>query len=108
MSRMRYQGGWLLYGGNLGTIAAEVLDADISVQMSRIDVSSFSSPLAHSIRGPVSCTFTAQLYEEMEWDRGRTGTQRPHMAALLALARKHPEEYEDLREREDVLKALGG
>jgi hypothetical protein len=30
------------------------------------------------------------------------------MLALLALARKHPEEYEQLRESEAVLKALGG
>lgn len=108
MSRLRTSG-WLLYGGNLGLITAEALDADISVQSSTVDVTSWVSPVRQLVRGPTEITFTAKICEKkMRWDQGATGGEPPHLGALLALARKHPEEYEWLREAEAVLKALGG
>jgi len=109
MSRLRTQGGWLLYAGDLGTVAAEVLDADMSMQTSTLDVTSYISPVRQLVRGPTEITFTARLYEKkMQWDRNPSGGEPPHMGALLALAHNHPDEYNELREREDILKALGG
>ncbi len=101
--------GWLLYAGNLGLIAADVLDAEMSVQSSTLYVPSFFSSVRQLVRGPAEITFTAKLYEKkMQWDQDPAGGEPPHMDALLALARNHPDEYHELREREDVLKALGG
>src|SRR6267378_2543188 len=109
LSRLRTQQGWLLYAGNLGLIVADVLDVDISVQSSNLDVTSWASPFRQMVRGPTEIKFTAQLYEEkMQWDQNPTKGGPPHLAALLALARNHPDEYHELRERESVLKALGG
>jgi hypothetical protein len=109
MSRFRGRLGWLLYSGDLGTIAADVVDADMSVQTSTLDVTSWASPVRQLLRGPTEITFTASLYEKkMQWDRDPTGGETPHLAALLALARNHPDEYNELRERETILKALGG
>ena len=103
------QRGWLLYAGNLGMVAADVLDADMSVQTSTIDITSVASPGRHLVRGPTEITFKAQLAaEKMRWDQDVMGGEPPHLAALLALARRHPEEYEQLREGEEILKALGG
>jgi hypothetical protein len=90
-------------------VAADVLDADMSVQTSTLDVTSWASPVRQMVRGTTEITFTARLYEKkMQWDQDVTGGEPPHMGALLALARNHPDEYNDLREREAVLKALGG
>jgi len=109
MSRFRTRGGWLLYSGDLGTVAVHVLDADMSAQTSTLDVTSWSSPVRQLVHGPTEITFRATLAEKnMRWDRDPTRGENPHLGALLALARNHPDEYCELREREDILKALGG
>ena len=109
LSRLRGRAGWLLYAGDLGLIVADVVDADMSVQSSTLDVTSWVSPVRQLVRGPTEITFTARLHEKkMQWDQDPTGGEPPHLAALLALARNHPDEYNELCERETILKALGG
>jgi hypothetical protein len=107
VSRIRSRAGWLLYEGHLGVIAAEVLTADIEMRTSSLDVTSIMSPVRQLIYGPPDITFTAQLTENLDWDKTGTPGERPHMGALLALARNHPDEYREWCEAEAVLKALG-
>lgn len=107
---MRFGGkdGDLLYAGRLGLIVAEVLHVDVSMQVSHVDVTSGASPYRQSIHGPTEVTLNAQLGPACRWDRNPAGGDMPNLAALLALARRHPQEYDQLREGEEVLKALGG
>ena len=107
MSR-RIRDGWLLYEGILGVIAGQVLHSDISVQHSYLDVTSVASPVRQLAHGYTEITFTAVLAEDMEWNRNPSGGDMPDIKALLALARRHPDEYDELRLGEAVLKALGG
>lgn len=102
--------GWLLYSGELGLVVADVLDAEMSAQTSTVDVSSWHSPFRQVIRGHTEIKFTAQIdANKMHWDQNVAGgEQPPNMAALLALARRHPDEYGELCEGEEILKALGG
>lgn len=101
--------GWLLYAGDMGLITADVLDADMSMQTSTLDVTSVFSSARQLVRGTTEITFKAQLDEKnMHWDQDVTGGEPPNLAALLALARHHPDEYRQWCEGEAVLKALGG
>ena len=86
--------GWLTYTGPDVAITGKVISWEITTH--------------HQYRHPVSATF--ELAEP--WlTRGATqGWPRdtPDMLALLTLARRHQAEYEQLREAEHVLHALGG
>lgn len=108
MGKIRKLGGWLLYSGDIGTITADVISADMSFRASHLDVTSIESPVRQVLYGPPDVTFTAQLTEKLQWDKTGTAGERPHLGALLTLALRHPEEYRWLRETEAVLKALGG
>jgi hypothetical protein len=92
----------------MGMVTGNVLDAAIDVQTSSIDVS--SGLYRQWVPGPIDARFIAHLSPEMQWDKTVTGTtgDPPDILALLALARKHPEEYQQLHEGEQILKALGG
>jgi hypothetical protein len=103
---MSLRQGWLLYAGQLGVIAADVLDADIISTQNSLDVTSIMSPVRQVLYGPPDITFTAQLSAEISWEKTATPGEPPHLGALLALARNHPEEYRRWREAETVLKAL--
>lgn len=107
MSRLSTYGGWLLYSGKMGSITAEVAHASMDWRVTGINVTSISSPYTQFVPGPPDITLTAQLTVNTLWDR-ESETKPPNFAALMALARRHPEEYLDLCEGEDILKALGG
>lgn len=100
--------GWLLYSGSLGVIEADVIAADIEMRTSHVDVTSIVSPGRQFVYGPPDIKFTAQLAEKFDWDKMGISGERPHMGALMALARNHPDEYRQWRDAEAVLKALGG
>lgn len=108
MSRFRTRDGWLLYEGTLGVIAGQVLHSDINVQQSYIDVTSVDSPGRITIPEYTEITFNAVMGGDMEWNRNPSHGDMPDIKALLALARRHPDEYDELRLGEAVLKALGG
>jgi hypothetical protein len=94
----------------MGVVTGEVIDAALDVQTSSIDITSIGSRGRQWIPGPTDIRFTAELAEGMNWDKtviGVTGDP-PDMLALLALARRHPKEYQELHEGENILKALGG
>jgi hypothetical protein len=97
-----------LYEGTLGVIAGQVLHSDISVRQGFLDITSIESPYRQTVRGVTEITFTAEMGENMEWNRSPSGGDMPDIKALLALARRHPDEYDELRLGEAVLKALGG
>lgn len=108
--RAGYRGGWLLYAGDVGVVAGRVLHADLSVRHSMIDVTSIASPDRLYVQGTREVTLAAELHpENMTWDRpGPSTAVVPNLKALMALARRHPGEYDELREGEEIMKALGG
>jgi len=108
MSCIHARGGWLLYSGQLGVIAADVLDADMSMRSRSLDVTSIVSPVRQLVYGPPDITFTAQLGRKIDWNQAAAAGEPPDLNALLALARRHPDEYQRWHEAETVLKALGG
>ncbi len=98
--------GWLLYSGPEGTLAGQVYQLHLSMHTNTIDISSIDSGNYMRVAGPPQVTVTAEMVGET---LTRNTTRPPvNYKALLVLAARHPEEYEELCETEDVLKALGG
>lgn len=110
MTRIHSYDGWLLYAGRMGLVTGEVLDVALDMQTSSIDITSIDSRVRQYIPGSIDVTFTARLGPDIKWDKTVVGMKGdpPDMLALLALARRHPEEYQQLHEGENILKALGG
>lgn len=110
INRVGRWGGWLLYAGDIGVVAGRVLHADLSMHATMIDVTSIASPHRVHVPADRQVTFTADLNpENMTWDRpGPSTAVVPNLKALMALARRHPDEYDELREGEEIMKALGG
>lgn len=108
VSSIRMNDGWLIYAGKIGLIQADVWHASLNVEMNMVDVTSAFSPGRQMVPGTTDIHFAAQLADKYQWSKPVTDAPPPNLAALLVLARRHPEEYEKLCEGEAILKALGG
>lgn len=129
------QYGWAAYIGNLGqgqesglAVAGDVVDVEISVEQGYIDVGDLSTPYA--VRAPtnVMTTITARM-GQVKMIRGRgdneafgdilgmwpepdKGDGKPRrqypvpMRAMAELARRHPEEFEEIRAAEAAREPL--
>lgn len=126
MSQLHRQGqtGRLLFvaGGQadaasrpLRTITADVLHYEIDSRFP----ASYATPfglvgIAPDITGTFRLGRVAMTTDDCKdapglWELARDDPHPPpELAALLELARRHPEEFEELREGEAVLRALGG
>jgi hypothetical protein len=111
-----FRPGWLVFAGNLGGSDAAVCGEAWAVNLS-VEHSAWS----HSVRLDAelrdAVMFHGKPPEQHLWEAlqhwpqpgTKDGRRWPaEMEALLALARRHPEEYEELRQGEAVLRALGG
>jgi hypothetical protein len=113
--------GWLLYAipsmNEGAVIAGDVMGFELSAEHGYGDaawrVTAEMAPGAQlhtKAPGGSAPGLESLMWEALQsWpESGRKGGRRwpPEMLALLALARNHPEEYEQLREGEIVLKAL--
>ncbi len=100
-----------MYAGNLGgkcaLVTGDVSQIDVSFQREVTEISSFSSPYRAYAGGPVSYSVNAQL-KGMSVEYQDTAPAHADIKVLLALARRHPDEYAELREGEEIMKALGG
>ncbi len=105
--------GWLMYAGNLGgtkcrLITGEVRHIDVEVHQDVIDVTSIYSPVRqHVAAGPREVTISASMGNMSMVEQEQLPVPAD-IKALLDLARRHPEEYAELREGEDIMRALGG
>jgi hypothetical protein len=136
MSRIGLQYGWAAYIGNLGqgpesglAIAGDVLDVEVSVEQGFIDVSGYNSG-PYAVRAPTSVmtTLTARMgpvkmvrgrsdngafgdilgmWPEPDKGDGKPRRQYPvPMRAMAELARRHPEEFEEIRAAEAAKEPL--
>jgi hypothetical protein len=114
---------WLLLagdiGGHQGVLSGDVFRTDVSVQHG---LGLYTSAVSVTCELGKAALRTGQRYqgervmlESLLWEALRTWPDEnagrrwpPEMLALLALARKYPQEYEILRDGEAVLRALGG
>lgn len=121
MTRLHSRYGWLLYANpdiSGGTVlAGDVMQFELSAEHAyggmAIRVACEMMPGASIRQGAGSGTsLEALMWDALQsWpEPGIRDGRRwpPEMMALLELARRHPEEYEELREGEAVLRALGG
>jgi len=121
MSRFHYRQGWLLYANpeiRQGmVVSGDVLTFELSAERSfggmslRVTCELPGASLRQSV--PASPRTLEQLMWEalQSWpEPGARDGRRwpPEMEALLELAKRHPEEYEELREGAAVFRALGG
>jgi hypothetical protein len=104
-------------GGHQGVLSGDVSSTDVSVQQGM-----FSSSVSLACELDKAVLRTGQRYQgeqvalgSLLWEALQTWPDEnagrrwpPEMLALLALARKYPQEYEHLRESEAELRALGG
>lgn len=135
MSRVGLQYGWAAYIGNLGqgpesglAIAGDVIDMEVSVEQGFTDVGDMITPYA--VRAPTSVmtTLTARMgpvkmvrgrsdneafgdilgmWPEPDKGDGKPRRQYPvPMRAMAELARRHPEEFEEIRAAEAAREPL--
>jgi hypothetical protein len=135
MSRIGIQYGWAAYIGNLGqgpesglAVAGDVLDVEVSVEQGMIDVSDFGNPYAVRVPTHSLTTLTARMdkakivrgrpdneafgdilgmWPEPDKGDGKPRRQYPvPMRAMAELARRHPEEFEEIRAAEAAKEPL--
>jgi hypothetical protein len=135
-SSVGLQYGWAAYIGNLGqdpqgglAVAGDVLDVEISVEQGALDIADLNTPYACRVpAGPPVTTITARM-SRVKMVRGRNdneafgdilgmwpepdkGDGKPRrqypvpMRAMAELARRHPEEFEEIRAAEAAMEPL--
>lgn len=119
MTRMHFRQGWLLYANpeiSKGmVVSGDVMTFELSAERAFGGTSlriTCELPYGAALRyGAHGAPLEAMMWDALQsWPQAGKDGRRwpPEMRALLALARNHPEEYEQLREGEAVLRALGG
>lgn len=110
-----FRPGWLMYAGSLGGIEGAVAGDAYAVNIS-VDYERFGG-MRVRLDTELSRALVVQkipreqaMWEALQrWPDEQAGRRWPaDMEALHELAKRHPEEYAELREAVAVLRALGG